>query len=117
MTRQVPAYTAKAMTKEQFFYAYKQLAMKMTNIFSLKVDAEETYASQELIRLLNCDALDGDNLQIIWRDGTEEVKQGDPLELLTDFVESYKVDFIPELPEFQGGVAGFISYDYVRRYE
>ena len=28
-----------------------------------------------------------------------------------------KSDYIPELPEFQGGVAGFISYDYVRRYE
>ncbi|MBO1911657.1 chorismate-binding protein, partial [Microvirga sp. 3-52] len=38
-------------------------------------------------------------------------------EELTQFVAAYEVDFNPELPEFQGGVAGFISYDYVRRYE
>ena len=117
MTRQVPAYTVKAMAKEQFFYAYKQLAHENDEHLLLESARDGNLCIAGINPLAKMRAVDGDYLQITWRDGTEEVRSGDPLDLLTDFVESYEVEFIRELPEFQGGVAGFISYDYVRRYE
>lgn len=117
MTRQVPAYTAKTMTKDQFFTAYQQLAYTNEKHILLESGRGGNLSIAGINPLATLQALEGDKLKITWRDGTEEIKQGDPLELLTQFVAAYKVDFIPELPEFQGGVAGFISYDYVRRYE
>ncbi|WP_246231746.1 anthranilate synthase component I family protein [Sporosarcina jiandibaonis] len=117
MTQHVPAYTAKTMTKDQFFTAYKQLAHKNEEHVLLESGRGGNLSIAGINPMATFQALEGDNLKITWRDGTEEIKQGDPLELLTQFVVDYEVDFIPELPEFQGGVAGFISYDYVRRYE
>ena len=117
MTRQVPAFTAKTMTKDQFFTAYKQLAYTNEEHILLESGRGGNLSIAGINPLAKLQALEGDKLKITWRDGTEEIKSGDPLELLTQFVATYKVDFIPELPEFQGGVAGFISYDYVRRYE
>ena len=117
MTRQVPAYTAQVMTKEQFFYAYKQQAHTKVEHLLLESGRGGNLCIAGVNPLAKLQALDGDNLRITWRDGTEEVRIGDPLELVTSLVNSYEVAFIPELPEFQGGVAGFISYDYVRRYE
>ena len=43
--------------------------------------------------LVTLQTLRGDKLQITWRDGTEEVREGDPLELLTEFVQSYEVGY------------------------
>lgn len=117
MTEQRPAYTAKKMTKEQFFHAYKQLGHENGEHILLESGRDGNLSIAGINPLATLKALDGHRLQIIWRDGTEEIREGDPLELLTEFVDSYEVDFIPALPEFQGGVAGFISYDYVRRYE
>jgi para-aminobenzoate synthetase component I len=117
MTRQVPAFTAKTMTKDQFFTAYQQFAYENQEHILLESGRGGNLSIAGINPLAKLQSLDGDQLKITWRDGTEEIKSGDPLELLTQFVATYKVDFIPELPEFQGGVAGFISYDYVRRYE
>jgi len=117
MTRQVPTYAVEAMTKEEFFYAYKQLAQANDDHLLLESGRGGNLCIAGVNPLAKLQALDGDNLLITWRDGTEEVRTGDPLELVTSFVNAHEVAFIPELPEFQGGVAGFISYDYVRRYE
>ncbi|QUW23998.1 anthranilate synthase component I family protein [Sporosarcina sp. Marseille-Q4063] len=105
------------MTKDQFFTAYQQLAHEAEEHILLESGRGGNLSIAGINPLAKLQSLDGDQLKIIWRDGTEEIKRGDPLELLTQFVAAYKVDYISELPEFQGGVAGFISYDYVRRYE
>jgi anthranilate synthase component I len=51
----------------------------------------------------------------IKRDGVEEQRHGDPLELLQEVLESFKVcpdnDF---LPRFYGGAVGYLGYDMVR---
>ncbi|MBE1556149.1 anthranilate synthase component I family protein [Sporosarcina limicola] len=117
MQGQQLTYTTKAMTKEQFFYAYKELALAHECHLLLESGRGGKLCMAGIDPLVTLRTLEGDKLQLIWRDGTEEVREGEPLELLTEFVESYEVDRIPELPEFQGGVTGFISYDYVRRYE
>ena len=54
MQGQEPAYTASTMTKEQFFYAYKQLAHENDRHLFLKVDAAERYVWPGLIRLRHC---------------------------------------------------------------
>jgi para-aminobenzoate synthetase component 1 len=43
--------------------------------------------------------------------------EGDPLGALTRALEMSRAPARPELPPFQGGAAGFISYDYGRRLE
>ena len=117
MHGQNSAYKSTTMTKEQFFYAYKQLAKETDSHLLLESGRGGKLSIAGIDPLATFRAVDGDHLQITWRDGTVELKEGDPLDLLTDFVRTYEIIPIPELPEFQGGVAGFISYDYVRRYE
>ena len=39
------------------------------------------------------------------------------MEELEKLVASYKIPFQEDLPDFQGGAAGFISYDYARKIE
>ena len=117
MKKQTPAYTASTMTKTQFFHAYKELAQTQDNHLLLESGRGGSLCMAGIDPLVTLQTLEGDKLQLAWRDGTVEVRIGDPLELITEFVQSYKLDAIPGLPDFQGGVAGFISYDYVRRYE
>ncbi|MER2088656.1 MAG: anthranilate synthase component I family protein [Sporosarcina sp.] len=117
MHKQEIAYTKSAMTKEQFFYTYKELAHKHDSHILLESGRGGALCMAGVDPLVTLRTLNGDKLQLVWRDGTEEVREGEPLELLTDFIRSYEMESIPGLPDFQGGVAGFISYDYVRRYE
>ena len=117
MGRQTPTYTMGGMTKESFFYAYKQLAHGHSDHLLLESGRDGNLCMAGVNPLAELRAGEGDSLKIKWRDGTEEVREGEPLDLLTNFVSSYEIESIQELPEFQGGVVGFISYDYVRRYE
>jgi len=117
MARQLLNYSTQAMTKEDFFYAYKYLATDYEEHLLLESGRSGELCIAGINPLAVLSAGTDNNLCIKWRDGKEEVRNGEPLDLLTDFVSAYEVEEIPELPEFQGGVAGFISYDYVRRYE
>ncbi|OZM55871.1 aminodeoxychorismate synthase component I [Lottiidibacillus patelloidae] len=49
--------------------------------------------------------------------GIEETYHGDPLEQLKQWMEPYRTAVIEDLPDFQGGAIGYISYDYVRQIE
>lgn len=117
MGQQSPRYTTSKMTKEEFFYAYKQLADGNDEHLLLESGRSGKLCMAGLHPLAVLRADEKEHLRIEWRDGTIEVREGEPLEQLTQFVDAYQVEPLPELPEFQGGVAGFISYDYVRRYE
>jgi anthranilate synthase component 1 len=49
------------------------------------------------------------------RNGHEEIKDGNPLDILRELVESFKVSKQTEyLPRFFGGAVGFLGYDMVR---
>ena len=45
------------------------------------------------------------------RDGQQEEMEGDPLALLLDLLRRYATPFLPGLPPFQGGAAGYVGYD------
>ncbi|MHA6260552.1 anthranilate synthase component I family protein [Sporosarcina sp. CAU 1771] len=112
-----PTYTKAQMTKEQFFYAYKELAQSNKQHLLLESGRGGNLCIAGIDPLATFRTLDEDQLQVRWRDGLEEVRIGEPLDSLFRFVDSYAILQVAELPAFQGGVAGFISYDYVRRYE
>jgi para-aminobenzoate synthetase component 1 len=40
--------------------------------------------------------------------------EGQPLRALEQWLKPYTIESVPELPDFQGGLIGFISYDYAR---
>jgi para-aminobenzoate synthetase component I len=46
-----------------------------------------------------------------------EVKSGDPLYLMKEWMAKYKTEKNDDYPDFQGGAIGFVSYDYVRSIE
>ncbi|QUG43815.1 anthranilate synthase component I family protein [Psychrobacillus sp. INOP01] len=104
------------MSKEAFFYAYKALTKKEPyNIFlesgrggHLSVAAWNPIAVAKSIE---------NGLQIHWRSGEREARAGEALEELEKLVSEYKLPFQQDLPDFQGGAIGFISYDYARKIE
>lgn len=44
-------------------------------------------------------------------------KHGDPLLQIKEWMQEYTTETVPDFPDFQGGLFGFISYDYVRYIE
>ena len=49
--------------------------------------------------------------------GRDKWMEGQPLRMIEQWLRPYKLDPAPGLPEFQGGLIGFISYDYARLIE
>ncbi len=47
----------------------------------------------------------------------KEIIKGNPLHSMKQWLEAYKVEPIRELPDFQGGAIGYISYEYGRYIE
>lgn len=105
------------MSTDSFFYAYKELALQTDRHLLFESGRGGQLCIAGVDPLVTLQALDGDKLQLSWRNGKCEIRDGEPLELLTNFAKSYEMERLPELPDFQGGITGFISYDYVRTYE
>ncbi len=112
-----PNYTTADMSVDQFFYAYKELAMQEERHLLFESGRGGRYCIAGIQPLVTLQAMNGSELHLNWRDGSREVREGDSLELVTDFARMYEMERIPELPDFQGGITGFVSYDYVRNYE
>lgn len=117
MDRLHPEFKKTGMTKEQFFYAYKELAEKAEQHILLESGRTGKLCIAGVDPLVTLTSKQSQSLELEWRDGTKEVRDGEPLELLSAFVQSMKMDNVPGVPDFQGGAIGFISYDYVRMYE
>ena len=49
--------------------------------------------------------------------GIQEEREGNPWDVLQDLVHRYRVNRLPGLPPFQGGVLGYWSYDLGRHLE
>ena len=111
------AYQTASMTKDEFFYAYRQLATDTERHILLESGRGGEMCIAGLDPLVTfCATATG--LQLEWRDGKKELLTGlDPLVLLNDFMARYELEHQKDLPVYQGGPIGMISYDYVRRYE
>ena len=111
MPGQKSQYTAITMTKEQFFHAYQKSATTEEQHILLESGRGGKLSIAGISPRATLFATES-GLQIDWKNGQTEVRTGEPLDLLTQFVSSKGIEEIPELPAFQGGIAGFISYDY-----
>lgn len=111
------AYQTASMTRDEFFYAYKQLAEQTDRHILLESGRDGEMCIAGLNPLVTVQANE-EGLQLDWRDGTREILAGeDPLTLLNEFLSRYELRRDDNLPAFQGGAIGMISYDYVRSYE
>ena len=116
MKKKRVAYTKCPMTSSAFFRAYanlattdRQLLLESASGGRWSIAGIDALATYESVR-------DEDVLITTWADGQVERQEGDPLTLLERRIHKYTFEVIEELPPFQGGVIGYMSYDYVRRY-
>ncbi|MEG0259877.1 MAG: anthranilate synthase component I family protein [Lysinibacillus sp.] len=104
------------MDAEAFFYSYKQrVQTEQAHVFLESGRGAYTNIAAWNPFATVCSIEGG--LQIIWRDGNEEIRYGEPLALLEELIALYKIPYDAQLPVFQGGAIGFVSYDYVRQIE
>ena len=104
------------MTKDEFFYSFKQQTEhEKQRVFfesgrggNYSIAAWHPFATAKTIE---------QSLHITWQNGDVEQMQGEALMQLEQLIQRYQVATIPHLPDFQGGAIGFISYDYARKIE
>lgn len=104
------------MDADSFFYSYK----KQTETQQAHVFLESGRGGHFTIAAWNPVAIAQsveDGLSVNWRNGRHEVLQGESLALLEELVTEYKIPYHAELPVFQGGAIGFVTYDYARKIE
>jgi len=104
------------MDKQSFFYAFKELVKdeKYHLLLESGRGGQQSVAGWNPMAVVRST---DDGLLISWRDGQEETRVGEPLHLLEALIDKYKLPVNADFPDFQGGAAGFISYDYARKIE
>ncbi|MBY0159408.1 aminodeoxychorismate synthase, component I [Cytobacillus oceanisediminis] len=102
-------------TYNRFFRQYRSLSEGLAHHVLLESGRGGRYS----IAAFEPEAiLTGKNSELeILRDGEKQVLEGNPLHLMQEWLNQYKADKLDELPDFQGGAIGFISYDYARYIE
>lgn len=101
--------------KEDFFKAYKVLSYKKEYHIILESGRGGKYS----ICGINADAvIEGyhDRLVVQQQDQVDTFV-GDPLLSMKKWMKCRETEYCEELPDFQGGAIGFISYDYARYIE
>ena len=112
--RKLETYTF-SMTKDEFFYSYKEQTKDQECHVFLESGRGGRYSIAAWHPFATAFSQDA-GLQIELQDGFEW-QEGEPLQLLEKFLLRYETERDFQLPEFQGGAIGFISYDYARRIE
>ncbi|MBW3114733.1 aminodeoxychorismate synthase, component I [Bacillus sp. MCCB 382] len=102
-------------TKEQFFAAYEQLSQQEIHHILLESGRGGRYSVAGLRPDVILQSVP-EGLEIQDLSGTETIL-GDPLIQLEKWMEPLRTERRKDLPDFQGGVIGFISYDYARKIE
>ncbi|WP_152966703.1 aminodeoxychorismate synthase, component I [Sporosarcina globispora] len=102
-------------TYNRFFSQYRRLSEGMTHHVLLESGRGGRYS----IAAFEPEAiLTGKNSKLeIVKNGEKQVLEGNPLHLMQEWLNQYKTDKLDDLPDFQGGAIGFISYDYARHIE
>ncbi|OBW59244.1 anthranilate synthase component I family protein [Solibacillus sp. FSL W7-1472] len=104
------------MTKDEFYYSFQeQTAMEKQRAFlesgrggHFSIAAWQPIATAKSVE---------HGLELKWKNGETELKTGEALAELEKVNAEYKLEANPNLPDFQGGAIGFISYDYARTIE
>ena len=102
-------------TKEQFFSAYENLSRNQPHHVLLESGRGGRYSIAGLQPKAIVQSVE-EGLRIQDSSGEKTLK-GDPLIVLENWLKPLKTERQEELPDFQGGVIGFLSYDYARKIE
>ncbi|WP_042353240.1 aminodeoxychorismate synthase, component I [Bacillus massiliigorillae] len=101
--------------KEDFFHAYKVLSYKSEHHIILESGRGGKYS---ICGIHAHAVIEGyHNRLVVSEQGQEEIISGDPLLSMKQWMRQREVAFQQDLPDFQGGAIGFISYDYARYIE
>lgn len=100
-------------SKDEFYYGYQELAKKASR-HALLESARGGNLSTAAFRPFATVHSTEDGIHIEWSDGRIEAQQGESLTLIEQLVNRYAISYNPELPDFQGGALGFVTYDYAR---
>jgi para-aminobenzoate synthetase component I len=102
-------------TKEQFFSAYEQLSQLQTHHILLESGRGGRYSIAGLQPDVILQSV-SEGLRIQDSTGDKTIP-GDPVIQLEKWMSPYHTARREGLPDFQGGVIGFLSYDYARKIE
>ena len=104
------------LTRDEFFYSFKEQTAKVEHAAFLESGRGGNYSIAAWNPKAIVKAVE-QGIELKWNDGRIEFRQGESLFLLEQLLNEYKTEAIPNLPDFQGGAIGFISYDYARKIE
>ncbi len=105
-----------SMTKDEFFYSFKEQTANEKAYAFLESGRGGHYSIAAINPFATAKSAEG-GLHISWQNGEMEFRKGEALAQLESFINEYNVTKDVNLPIFQGGAIGFISYDYVRTIE
>ena len=105
-----------SLSKDEFYYAYKELTQNEAHHILLESGRGGHYSVAGWNPLAVVQSIGG-GIRIEWRDGMVEERIGESLSLVEQLVSERQLLPIKDLPDFQGGAAGFITYDYARQIE
>ncbi|WP_075620321.1 anthranilate synthase component I family protein [Paenisporosarcina indica] len=108
--------TTISLNKDEFYYAYKELTKHKAHHILMESGRGGQFSVAGWNPLAIVRSIEG-GLHIEWRNGTVEERHGEALYLLEQLVAEFQFQHIDDLPDFQGGAAGFITYDYARQIE
>ncbi|NMH67722.1 aminodeoxychorismate synthase, component I [Bacillus sp. RO3] len=102
-------------TKELFFAAYEQLSQHQPHHILLESGRGGRYSVAGLKPDVILQSIP-EGLRIQDSSGIETIN-GDPLIQMERWMKPHRTERREDLPDFQGGVIGFLSYDYARKIE
>ncbi|MFP3669276.1 aminodeoxychorismate synthase component I [Priestia aryabhattai] len=104
-----------SISKNQWFKKYQELSKEEPNHILLESGRGGKF---QMMGLKPVAILRGEQNELhIKTDGQATVQKGNPLHLMRDWMKKFEAEVNPDLPPFQGGAIGFISYDYIRYVE
>lgn len=109
-------YKTIALQNQLFFQIYQKLTIGYDHHVLLESGRGGRYSIAGLSPVA---VLEGKNHKLVIRESgqPERVLEGNPLFLMKDWMRNRRIEQHPNLPDFQGGAIGFISYDYARYIE
>ncbi|WP_440590429.1 anthranilate synthase component I family protein [Lysinibacillus fusiformis] len=104
------------MDADSFFYSYKKQTETQDSHVFLESGRGGHFTIAAWNPLATAQSVE-DGLLVNWRNGINQFLPGESLALLEELVGEYQVSYNAELPVFQGGAIGFVTYDYARNIE
>ncbi|MFY4777250.1 anthranilate synthase component I family protein [Metabacillus sp. RGM 3146] len=115
MTKKAEPVYIKIPYYENFFHVYKMIAKNEQRHIFLESGKGGRYSIAGIHPWAIISGKDGK--LSIEENGSTETKEGHPLRMFKEWLNRFERPRNPELPDYQGGAIGFISYDAVRMFE